>query len=489
LSQGGTSSREFHHATCEICSVSDEASPSRRCSGEDDVPEATEGAEIPQVRASKILRSRSAWLFPLIAGAVLVMLMTLIYFGSIVDPTAHLHSLPVLAVNEDAGAVTPSGRVNLGSEVLGGLTGSRQVTQRLAIDVTSLADAETLLNKGGAYAAVVIPKGFTDDLLSLYGDAPSAPSSAGLPTVELWTNSRVGTLGVSLATGVLNPALKDVSAQLGKDLRAHSAEQSAAPEALLASPLTVESVAYNALPDHSGLGLSAFYIALLITMAGFLSATIVNSSVDATLGYATTEIGPRWHQRLPLRISRFQTLIVKWVIGVVASALSTVLLLCIAVGVLGMNAPHLIELWLFAWFAATTVAIGTLVLFAALGLAGQLVALLAFVYLALASSGGTIPLQALGGFYRFVANFEPLRQILDGVRAILYFNAFADAGLDRGVLLTGIGLVFWLVVGVGVTIFYDRKGLHRMEPRMLEYVHRTAGAYPSDAEAEAATQA
>src|SRR6202041_1379968 len=145
-------------------------------------------------------------------------------------------------------------------------------------------------------------------------------------------------------------------------------------------------------------------------------------------------------------------------------ALSSLLLLCVAVGILGMDAPHLVELWLFAWFAAATIAIGTLVLFAALGLAGQLVALLVFVYLALASSGGTVPLQALGGFYRFVANFEPLRQILGGVRAILYFNASGDAGLNRGLILTAIGLVFWVLVGAGVTIWYDRKGLDRLPP-------------------------
>lgn len=142
-----------------------------------------------------------------------------------------------------------------------------------------------------------------------------------------------------------------------------------------------------------------------------------------------------------------------------------------------MDAPHLWELWLFAWFAAAVVAIGTLVLFAALGAVGQLVALLLFVYLALASSGGTIPLQALGGFYRFVANFEPLRQILDAVRAILYFNAFGDAGLDRGLLLTAIGFVFWVAVGTAVTIWYDRKGLYRLRPEVMEYVHSSVHAY------------
>ena len=115
--------------------------------------------------------------------------------------------------------------------------------------------------------------------------------------------------------------------------------------------------------------------------------------------------------------------------------------------------------------------------FAALGLSGQLLALLVFVYLALASSGGTVPLQALSGFYRFVANFEPLRQILDGIRAILYFNATGDAGLYRGLLLTAIGLAFWLVIGTAITRWYDRKGFHRIQPELLEYVQRSAAGY------------
>ena len=40
------------------------------------------------------------------------------------------------------------------------------------------------------------------------------------------------------------------------------------------------------------MGLSAFYISLLAIMCGFLGAMVVNSSVDAALGYATTEVGP-----------------------------------------------------------------------------------------------------------------------------------------------------------------------------------------------------
>jgi hypothetical protein len=119
-------------------------------------------------------------------------------------------------------------------------------------------------------------------------------------------------------------------------------------------------------------------------------------------------------------------------------------------------------------------------LFAALGTLGQLVALVVFVYLALASSGGTVPLDALSGFFRFVAEFEPLRQILDGVRAILYFGARGDAGLTRAWIASGLGLIFWVALGLLVTMWYDRRRLYRMPPDLMEYIDRAVLAYRTE---------
>ncbi|MEU0031119.1 hypothetical protein [Streptomyces sp. NPDC006335] len=52
--------------------------------------------------------------------------------------------------------------------------------------------------------------------------------------------------------------------------------------------------------------------------------------------------------------------------------------------------------------------------------------------MAVPTSGATVPLQAPPGFYRVLGEFEPLRQITDAVRSILYYDAQADAGLPRG---------------------------------------------------------
>jgi ABC-type polysaccharide/polyol phosphate export permease len=221
-------------------------------------------------------------------------------------------------------------------------------------------------------------------------------------------------------------------------------------------------------------------MALLILMCGFLGGIIVNASVDAALGYATTEIGPKWRQRQPLPINRWQTLIIKWVMAVVLAGLMTGLMLLVAAGIFRMDAPHVGLLWLLAWLCAVSVAEGTIVLFAILGASiGQLLAMLAFVYVGLASSGGTVPLQALPGLLRWLAGLEPLRQILAGTRAILYFDARADAGLARAVTTATLGLVFWLVLGTVVVRWYDRKGFHRMSPELLEYVDSSVQQYTS----------
>lgn len=189
------------------------------------------------------------------------------------------------------------------------MTKSPAATDGLALKVVTLARARDLMDRDAEYEAVVIPPDFTDSALSLVGAPARAQASATLPTIELLTNSRAGTLGVSLATAVLQPALADASRTIGQHLLAGAS--SANPEgvdpverALLANPVTISSVPYRPLPAHSGLGLSAFYLSLLIMMCGFLGATIVNTAVDSALGYASSEVGPWWRQRLPRRLSR-----------------------------------------------------------------------------------------------------------------------------------------------------------------------------------------
>jgi YhgE/Pip-like protein len=430
------------------------------------------------VRAGRILRVRAVWAIPLLVGSVVVSIMTALYIGSVVNPLAHVSGLPVVVVNQDRGAKIGSQHLEVGQQVQAGLLASPEVTSRLHLVVATLPQAEQSMSRDGQYAAVVIPPDFTTNLLSVSG---LRPGETAVPHIQILTNQRAGTVGVELATGVLTPALTVASHQIGQHLSAlvPASRLTGATKAILANPVTVTTVQYRPLPANSALGLSAFYVALLTLMCGFLGATIANPVVDAALGYATNEIGPRWRQRPPVPINRWQTLLIKWAIIVVLTGLVTAVMLAVAVAGLGMDAPHSLVLWLYTWLCAASVGIGTLVLFAVFGTFGQLIGILLFVYAGLASAGGTVPVEALPPFLHALSYIEPLRQVLEGTRSILYFDAQADAGLTRGTLAAGLGLLFWLVIGAAIVNWYDRKRFYRLDPDILDYVSTSVQEYRS----------
>ena len=131
------------------------------------------------VRARMVLRVRSVWIFPLAIPLVLVVLMTFIYIGAVLNPTAHLDGLPVMVVNQDSGASVNGQHVDEGDTVVHTLKSSPAVSTKLALRSATLAEAKAEMDRGGAYATIVIPAGFTDSLLAAAG--ATYPRRQGVP--------------------------------------------------------------------------------------------------------------------------------------------------------------------------------------------------------------------------------------------------------------------------------------------------------------------
>jgi hypothetical protein len=83
------------------------------------------------------------------------------------------------------------------------------------------------------------------------------------------------------------------------------------------------------------------------------------------------------------------------------------------------------------------------------------------------------PTQALPGIFRTIGHVEPLRNTLLGTRAVLYFGARGDAGLSTSVIILGCQIIFWVALGLAATIWYDRTGLDRISPDLIDYIDRT----------------
>ncbi|MGN9761042.1 DUF3533 domain-containing protein [Streptomyces sp. SD31] len=412
----------------------------------------------------RVLRAKPLWIANGVITGVLALLFTVFYVGANVDPVDHMKELPVGLVNADKGATAAGKQINLGAQITESIKKSTVSGDKIDWKVMDEKEVKDQLGEGKLFGALVVPDNFTSSVTALTGTATTGTPTR--PTLTVLTNQSAGSVGSSLARAAATEAAENASLQVGKELTAQTAAGQArlpaAARVLLADPAAVTVKDGHPLDSHSGLGLTAFYYALVLVVCGMLSANVISGQVDHALGYTHNDMGPLRLHRPLIRATRVQTLAISTTLMTGLSLLMGTLVLVGAVGIMGMHATHLPLLWLYSVCAIAVSGIGALTLLAVFGTPGMLAATLVFIGMAVPTAGATTPIEALPGFYRFLAEFEPLRQITGGIRSILYYDAQADAGLARGWVMMAVGLAVAALFGFGMTGWYDRKGLHRI---------------------------
>ncbi|WP_040773684.1 YhgE/Pip domain-containing protein [Nocardia pneumoniae] len=414
-------------------------------------------------------------LFPLAVLTLLTALLGIMYLDYVVDPEKNLHDFPVALVNQDVGDVIGSGderrQVNFGNQITEALA-QRVPSDKVDLRVISISEAERQMQSGQVYGAIVIPSDFSKRL-GILGVGSVIPGDIQRPIITVQTNPRTGAFGTQIVLRIGDQALTEVNRQVGQQLTDQvnaqlaprpggppAPELSGATRVALASPVQVVVQQYHPLPDGSGQGLTAFFYALLLLLAGVVGAMVIHTMIDAQLGFVPTEYGPWYVHYPPTPISRFRTLLIKWGVFVLAANIVAGVFLIVGT-LLDMPIDNPLALFLYSALAMIAVGVTGLSMLAAIGSAGLLVNLILFVILGLPSSGGTVPIEATPRYFGWLASFEPMHQVFLGVRSILYFDAKFEAGLTRGVWMAVLGLTIGLVFGAVVTRFYDRKGLER----------------------------
>ncbi|HET6732210.1 YhgE/Pip domain-containing protein [Mycobacterium sp.] len=401
------------------------------------------------------IRTPRFWLAPIVVSVTVFSALALLYLAGILNPTTNLRHFPVAVVNADAG---PDGK-----QIVDGLVSGLN-RDEFDVRVLSTDEANTQLDRAQIYGLVQIPSDFSAKLQALGRDA-LRPGQVTRPVITISTNPRAGELGSSIAGLTLAKAVSEANTKIGQQLSGQVAKASGAPlpggvSLTLSSPVDIQANDHNPLPNGTGNGLSAFYYALLLLLAGFTGSIVVSSLVDSMLGFVPSELGPIYRFAEQVQISRFRTLLVKWGLMAAMALLTSAAYVGIA-NALGMPIPNGWTLWAYGAFTIAAVGITSTSLIAVLGSVGLLVNLFIFVMLGLPSNGATIPLEAAPRFFGWLAKFEPMHQVFLGARALLYFDGRADAGLTRALVMTAIGLVIGVVIGGVVTRIYDRRGHQR----------------------------
>ncbi|MGI5401226.1 DUF3533 domain-containing protein [Streptomyces sp. CA-135486] len=441
--------------------------------------------------AARFLRRPRSWLLPSILLSVVIFALTIVFAGSVANPQADLHDAPIGLVSLDQGTEAGGTRQNLGTQVVEGIKKQKQDPQGAVQwkQYDSLADVRSEIGGNKLFAAVVLPKDYSGKIISLTGQNPQRP------VVTVLTNHGAGSMASSIGNEIAETAARNSSAYAGSQVLQHAQQTGAkipsANAALLSDPITVTQEQGVPLGDRTGRGMTAFFYAVLLMMIGFLGANVINGLVDADLGFNASEVGPVRQVNPPQLISRRETLLAKCLTLFIASVPTATAILAAGTLVLDLDLPHAALLWVFSIAGITTIGIGTLVVLSLFGAIGTVAAMVFFVAGAIPVSSGAVPLQAMPSFWQFLGEFAPMRALVDGVRAIIYFDAQGSAGLTRGVLLLGTGLLVSLLLGFTVSTLYDRKGLHRIHPhaipRIRDFLHNGHHLHQPTAETAEAT--
>lgn len=409
---------------------------------------------------------------PTVVLAILTALLGVMYLDYVADPEGNLHDFPMAVVNLDVGDVTAAGaRVDFGAQVTDALVEGIP-KDKVDLRVMGVTESERQLRNGEIYGAIVIPGDFSKRL-GILGAGSVVAGEMERPVITLQTNPRLGAYGTQITRRIGDQALTEVDKQVGIQLtdqvRAALADQpegapptevSGAAMLTLQHPVDIVESEFRPLPGGTGEGLTAFFYALLLLLAGMIGAMVVHTMTDAHLGFVPNEYGPFYLHHEPVKISRLGTLLVKWGVMVVVSLVVALVYLLVA-AVLDMPVGNAFGLYLFSVLCLIACGWTGLTMLAVFGTPGLLINMVLFVILGLPSSGGTVPIEATPKYLTWLAEFEPMHQVYLGVRSILYFDSNYDAGLGRGTFMALLGIAIAVVLGVAVTKFYDSKGLHR----------------------------
>ena len=111
-----------------------------------------------------------------------------------------------------------------------------------------------------------------------------------------------------------------------------------------------------------------------------------------------------------------------------------------------------------AALGATAIALVTLIFLTLFGIGGELLGVLFTTIFGVPAALGVYPVEALPPFFRFLSSWHPMHYLTDGMRALIFYDGRAAAGMERAVVVLTIWIVGAALVGYLSARLIERRG-------------------------------
>lgn len=370
----------------------------------------------------KMVKNKMVFLAPIIALAV-VLIFSLTLIPS-VNPTPK--NLPIAFVNEDQGVTLPDQtKVNMGEKMADMIKTSAEPKsdEEPVVDwvtVKNYKEVKQGLDKREYYAALVIPKDFSQKQASLQTPKPSSPEIQIL--VNQGMNTMASTLAGQMLNGIVDNMNTNIRSQILTGFEKQEGTLTTKQAAALATPITKNVTNVNETGTHSANGnapVSLFQPLWMACIAGAAFLTIMLNK----LPFAN-------------RREKLANQLVQVLIGAVLAILVGFGLTWMADAV-GMHIPHFTSI---AWFLSIAYFSFFLMISAALSWLGMKGLPLFVIILFFGAPLLSMAPELMSSFYtNWIYSWLPMRFMVDGLRELFFF----DKGLSWNhptAVLVGIGI-------------------------------------------------
>ncbi|WP_130616520.1 YhgE/Pip domain-containing protein [Cohnella abietis] len=341
-------------------------------------------------------------------------------------------NLPIAIVNEDQGAEVPNqGQVNRGDLIAQNLQAitSANPAQGQAIKWISVGSSDEVkagLDNQEYYAALVIPKNFSTNQVSLRTPEPSSPQ------IHIYINQGMNTLASNMAGQILNQVVDGINTKLRTDLLASydqlggtvTTKQAAA----LASPIVKEVTNVNVTGANSASGnapVSMFQPIWIGSIVGGMVFLLTRNK----LIFAT-------------RKEKLRANMLQFIWGIVIALFAGYSLTWFA-DIWGLNIPQFNNTALFLSISFLSFFLMISAVFSWIGLSGSGIFML---FLFFGAPLLSMPPEFLSSFYQnWILSWLPMGFMVKGLREIFFFGN----GLSMNhatTALVGIGLISLIVL-------------------------------------------
>jgi len=362
-----------------------------------------------------------------------MLVMVCVYLPIFKGAKQNMSDVPLIIVNEDKGKVGDAILLNLIEKQNGN-------SFKWVVD-KSRQQALTDLKNNKAYGALIIPSNYSKGLGNVHDTLITGITNGKPAKLEIFLNEGIGQTASMIASNTLQTvalsASNGISSQLKKELAQRGIRVAPENASLLDKPVVVTSKNVLGLPVNLNKGMTPFVMALISSITGMLGANMIH-------GYLLRGNGTL--KKRGSALSESEVLRSEIIFGIILTFCVSIV---IQLGVFGLfasaHSSSILMIFLFTFFSITTMFLLFKTIAVFLGGWGMLV-MFPLNFMGIFSSGGALPLSTLPIVHRLFSFILPTRYIVDGIRALLYYDGRLQAGLGNALYALSIYFILTLAI-------------------------------------------